>query len=174
MIRLARMGSLGSLGLLGILLAGCASQRIVPRPTHEGESSYRALPATDMTHYQLALGAVSGGAVPLDHPAPTYPPSQLAACPPEIRLRALLIVGTDGKVDEVRVDNVAGVAPAFATAVRTAAAQWRFVPLSISRWASDANGNSHLVESVLKPFSLPYEFGFSCHDGKPQTSTSAS
>lgn len=171
MIRLARMGSLG---VLVALLAGCASQRVVAPPSHEGESSYRALPDTDMTHYQLALGAVSGGAVPLDHPAPIYPSTQLAACPPEIRLRALLIVGTDGKVDDVRVDNVAGVAPAFATAVRAAAGQWRFVPLSISRWAADANGHSHRVETVLKPFSLPYEFRFSCHDGKPQTSTSAS
>lgn len=171
MIRFARIWSLG---MLGALLAGCASQRLVPPPSHEGESSFRALPEAGMAHYQLALGAVSGGAVPLDHPAPIYPPSQLAACPPKIRLRALLIVGTDGKVGDVRVDSATGVAPAFAAAVRTAARQWRFVPLSISRWAADANGNSHPVETVLKPFSLPYEFSFSCHDGKPQTSTNAS
>lgn len=171
---MVRFAHIGSLGVSVALLAGCAGQRVVPPPSHEGESSFRALPDTHMTHYQLALGAVSGGAVPLDHPAPTYPPSQLITCPPQIRLRALLIVGTDGKVNDVRVDNAAGVAPAFAAAVRAAAGQWRFVPLSISRWASDANGNSHLVESVLKPFSLPYEFSFSCHDGKPQTSTSAS
>ena len=169
MVRFARIGSLG---VLVAVLAGCASQRTVPPPVHEGASSFRALPEAGMTHYQLALGAVSGGAVPLDHPAPTYPPSQLAACPPQIRLRALLVVGTDGKVDDVRVDNAAGIAPAFTAAVRAAAGQWRFVPLSISRWASDANGNSHEVETVLKPFSLPYEFSFSCHDGKPQTSTS--
>lgn len=171
MIRLARTWLLG---ILGASLVGCASQRVVPPPSHEGESTFRALPETGMTHYQLALGAVSGGGVPLDHPAPTYPASQLSACPPEIRLRALLIVGTDGRVDDVRVDNEAGIAPAFATAVRVAAGQWRFVPLSISRWAGDANGHSHRVETVFKPFSLPYEFSFSCHDGKPQTSTSAS
>jgi hypothetical protein len=171
---MARFARISSPTVLAVVLAGCASQQVVPPPFHEGESSYRVLPEPGMTRYQLALGAVAGGAVPLDHPAPVYPPSQLAACPPSIRLRALMIVGTDGKVDDVRVDETAGVAPAFARAVRAAAAQWRFVPLSISRWAADANGNSHLVESVLKPFSLPYEFSFSCHDGKPRTSSSAS
>ena len=171
---MVRFASIGLSGVLAVVLAGCASQRVVSPPSHEGESSFRALPEAGMARYQLALGAVSGGAVPLDHPAPVYPASQLAACPPEVRLRALLIVGTDGKVDDVRVDKAAGVAPAFAEAVRATARQWRFVPLSISRWASDANGNTHEVETVLKPFSLPYEFSFRCHDGKPETSTSAS
>ena len=171
MVRFARIGSLG---VLAAVLAGCASQRVMPPPVHEGASSFRAMPEAGMAHYQLALGAVSAGAVPLDHPAPVYPADQLAACPPEVRLRALLIVGTDGKVDDVRVDDAAGVAPAFAKAVRAAAGQWRFVPLSISRWAADANGNSHQVETVFKPFSLPYEFSFSCRDGRPRTSTSAS
>lgn len=156
-----------------LALAGCASQHTLPPPNHEGQASFRALPEAGMTRYTLALGAVAGGGVPLDHPAPVYPASELARCVPEIRLRALLIVGTDGAVDEVRVTPSAGVAAAFTDAVRATARRWRFVPLSISRWAADANGNSHEVESVLKPFSLPYEFSFSCHDGKPNTSTSA-
>lgn len=160
--------------MLGLLLAACARQQVVPpATTHRGEASYRALEDTHMAHYQLALGSTSSGATPIEHPAPAYPSAQLASCPPPVSLRALLIVGTDGMVDEVRVEPAPGVAGAFADAVRAAASQWRFEPLQISRWAADANGRTHPVETVAKPFSLPYEFRFACHDGKPQTGSSA-
>jgi hypothetical protein len=159
---------------LGLLLAACARQQVVqPSAAHQGEASYRALDDTHMAHYQLALGSTSSGAAPIEHPAPAYPSTLLARCPPPVSLRALLIVGTDGKVDEVRVQPAPGVAGAFADAVRAAALQWRFEPLQISRWAADANGGTHTVETVAKPFSLPYEFRFACHDGKPQTGSSA-
>jgi hypothetical protein len=172
MIRMIRRARNWPAGLLGMLLAGCASQSVVP-PIHRGESSYRSLSDRHMAHYQLALGATFTGATPLHYPAPDYPPALLASCPPPVAIRALLIVGTDGKVDEVRVTPVPDVAPAFVAAVRVAALQWRFEPLEIGRWADDANGDSHPVETVTKPFSLPYEFRFACHDGKPQTGSSA-
>jgi hypothetical protein len=156
-----------------MLLAGCASQQTVPVPTHRGESSYRMAAAQGMVRYELPLGATSSGAVPIDHSVPAYPKALLAGCPPPVRLRALLIVGVDGNVDEVRVAPAPGVDPAFAAAVRAAALQWRFEPLRIDRWAADANGDTHPVESVAKPFSLPYEFSFACRDGKPQTGVGA-
>jgi hypothetical protein len=159
-------------GLLGLLLAGCASQQVAT-PEHHGESSYRALSNQHMAHYQLELGATYSGATPLQHPAPVYPPALLASCPPPVTMRALLVVGTDGKVDDVRVTPVPGAAPAFAAAVRDAALQWRFEPLQIGHWAADARGDSHPVDVVTKPFSLPYEFRFACRDGKPQTGSSA-
>jgi len=168
---------LAPLGWLAGLLAACASQPAkLTQPSYRGESSYRALSEQGMAHYQLALGATSSGAVPIDHPPPVYPKALLARCPPRVRLRALLIVGIDGKVDEVRLQdpsNQAGIDPAFAAAVRAAARQWRFEPLRITRWAADADGDSHTVETVSKPFSLPYEFSFACRDGKPRTGTSA-
>lgn len=160
--------------LCGAWLAGCAGQRMVrPAPVHQGESSYRALSDRGMVRYQLALGSISSGAAPIDHPAPVYPASQLAACPSLVRLRALLIVDTRGKVGEVRINPAPGVAPAFAVAVRKAAMQWTFVPLSISHWAANANDDSHTVDTEFMPFSLPYEFSFACHDGKPRTGSSA-
>jgi hypothetical protein len=62
---------------------------------------------------------------------------------------------------------------AFIDAVRAAALQWQFQPLSISRWAADADGNSHVVDSGTRPFSLTYVFRFECHAGQSSVSAAA-
>lgn len=156
-------------------LAACSTLSTRPpvADTHQGEATYHVLADEHMAHYQLALGSTSSGAVPLDHPAPTYPSAMLSSCPAEVRVQALLIVGTDGKVDEVRVDDAQAIAPAFVGAVRTAATGWRFEPLVISHWAADAHDESHPVDTQSKPFSLPYEFRFACSAGKPLVSSTA-
>jgi len=85
-----------------------------------------------------------------------------------------LIVGVNGMVGEVRITDEARADAsrrAFIAAVRTAALQWRFNPLMINRWAADADGNSHVVDSETKPFSLDYVFRFECHAGKGRVST---
>lgn len=155
------------------LLVACSSQptRAPATISHEGEASYQALPDDQMAHYPLAMGTTSSGAALLDHPAPSYPSDMLASCPAEVRLRALLIVGNDGTVDEVRVDDESGVAPAFAAAVRTAAMGWRFEPLVISHWAADGNAEAHPVDTETKPFSLPYAFRFACHAGRAEATS---
>jgi hypothetical protein len=56
--------------------------------------------------------------------------------------------------------------------VRVAALRWRFEPLVISRWAADANDQTHTVDTGTRPFSLPYEFRFACHAGKAAVSSS--
>jgi hypothetical protein len=60
---------------------------------------------------------------------------------------------------------------AFIAAVRTSARQWQCNPLTINRWAADADGNSHVVDSETKPFSLDYVFRFECHAGKGMVSS---
>jgi hypothetical protein len=126
-----------------------------------------------MAHYQLAMGSTSSGAALLDHPAPSYPSVMLASCPEQVQLRALLIVGENGEVDEVRIHQAPAVAPAFVAAVRAAAMGWRFEPLVISHWAADANDEAHPVDTEAKPFSLPYAFRFACHAGKAEVSSAS-
>jgi hypothetical protein len=166
-----------SLGLTVVaflaLLAACSSASLRPPATalHQGEASYQLLADDHMAHYPLAMGSTSSGAALLDHPAPSYPSVMLASCPAQVQLRALLIVGENGEVDEVRIDQAPAVAPVFAAAVRAAAMGWRFEPLVISHGAADANDEAHPVDTEAKPFSLPYAFRFACRDGKAEVSS---
>lgn len=129
-----------------------------------------------MVRYQLAMGRVSSGTTPVRRVTPIYPAGQLAACPPLREVKALLIVDRAGKVSEVRVPDEAQADAsrrAFITAVRVAALQWRFNPWQVSRWAADAEGNSHLVDEETKPFSRGYAFRFECRAGQPSVSAEA-
>jgi hypothetical protein len=160
--------------LISVALTGCATLRPVPPPAATGEASWRAVPAPGMTRYQLALGDVSSGAEPFLRVAPIYPPDLLASCPAPVDVEALLIVDQAGKVGEVRMADAPRNDTArrqFIDAVRAAARQWQFSPLQISHWAADADGNSHVVDSETKPFSLAYVFRFACHAGKPTVSS---
>ncbi|BDU18892.1 hypothetical protein DYGSA30_03490 [Dyella sp. GSA-30] len=87
---------------------------------------------------------------------------------------ALLIVDTDGKVDEVRVADETQADAAhklFISATREAAKQWQFNPLTIRYWTADANGEQHETGSETRPFSLRYTFHFECRDGRAITHT---
>ncbi|MEO8998021.1 MAG: hypothetical protein ABI227_09510 [Rhodanobacter sp.] len=173
MIRFARMASSA---LLVTLLAGCATtQRIAPPPPI-GDASWHMVAPADTTRYQLAMGDVSSGATPFRRVTPIYPDDQLAACPPPQEVQAQLIVDQVGKVSDVRVVAEAQAAAnrrPFIAAVRVAALQWQFSPLQISHWAADADGNSYVVDSETKPFSLSYVFRFECHGGESSVSTEA-
>ncbi|WP_153022916.1 hypothetical protein [Rhodanobacter thiooxydans] len=159
--------------VLSLLLAGCVAPRQQPPPPAIGDASWRMVVPPGTVRYPLALGEVSSGATPFRRVAPAYPPDRLASCPPPQEVPALLIVDGQGKVGEVRVTGEpqadAG-RQAFIDAVRAAALQWQFSPLTINRWAADADGNSHVVDSETKPFSLAYVFRFECHAGKPTVS----
>ncbi len=161
-----------------LLLTACAPTRRAkpPAPPATGEASWRQVSTPGMVHYQLALGEVSSGATPFQRITPIYPVDQLATCPPPQEVQALLVVDQAGKVSEVRVVDEAQADAdrrQFNAAVRVAALQWQFSPLQISHWAADANGNSHVVDSETKPFSLRYVFRFECHDGKSVVSSAA-
>lgn len=157
--------------LLLALLAGC-TQATRPAPTSPGvgSASYRTDATSDLTHYQLALGQTATGATPDVHRAPSYPPAMLAACPARVELPARVVVGEDGRVEDVRVTPASGQAP-FAQAVRAAVGAWRYTPLTISRWAADAEGVSHPVDTEARPFSLDYVFTFRCEHGRASVST---
>lgn len=161
-----------------LLLAACATtQHTKPTaPPATGEASWREVSTPGMVHYQLALGEVSSGATPFQRVTPIYPIDQLATCPPPQEVQALLVVNRAGKVSEVRVVGEAQAESnrrPFIAAVRMAVLQWQFNPLQISRWAADAEGNSHVVDSETKPFSLSYVFRFECQAGKSTVSSAA-
>lgn len=163
--------------VFSVVLAGCATTQHIPPPPATGDAWWRIVLPPGTTRYQLALGEVSSGATPFQRVAPIYPPDQLAACPAPVEVEASLIVDQAGKVSEVRVADEAAVVPnrrPFVDAVRVAAWQWQFTPLQINHWAADANGNSHVVDSEVKPFSLIYVFRFECHAGHASVSTEAS
>jgi hypothetical protein len=160
-------------GLL-VLLAGCATTLPIPPPPPTGDASWRQVAAPGTVRYQLAMGDVSSGGTPFKRVAPIYPASLLTACPPPQDVSALLVVGDKGAVSEVRVAGEAQADAgrrAFIAAVRTAAMQWEFNPLTINHWAADSHGESHVVDSETKPFSLNYVFRFECHAGKAAVST---
>ncbi|RDI99250.1 hypothetical protein DVT68_10325 [Dyella solisilvae] len=123
-----------------------------------------------MQHIPLALGQAStGGDVP-SHPLPVYPPTLVTARLPPQEIRARLMVDEQGKVAEVRIDGepqADAQRRLFAAAVREAALQWIFMPLRTSRWAADAAGNAHDVDSGPQPFSVGYLFRFAWRDGRP-------
>lgn len=149
----------------------------MPPPPPTGDASWHVVVPAGTTRYQLAMGDVSSGATPLHRVTPIYPADQLARCAPPQEVQAQLVVDVDGKVSEVRVPDEAqaGVDQrAFIRAVRVAALQWQFSPLQINHWAADADGNSHVVDSQTKPFSLSYVFHFECHNGASSVSTEAS
>ena len=159
-----------------LVLGGCATTQPEPPPPATGDASWRMEAPPGTVRYQLALGEVSSGATPFQRVSPVYPPGQLASCPPPQEVPALLVIDDKGVVGEVRVAFEAQADPvgrAFIDAVRAAALQWKFNPLQINRWAADADGNSHVVDSQTRPFSLTYIFRFECHAGKSTVSAAA-
>lgn len=165
-----RYGSCAAL----LLLTACATTQVATPPAPKGDASWRMVVPKDTVRYQLAMGEVSSGGTPFQRVAPVYPIDQLSSCPPPQEVPALLIVDKAGKVSEVRVagETMADAhRRAFTAAARAAALQWRFNPLQINRWAADANGDSHVVDSVTEPFSLAYVFRFECTAGRPEIST---
>jgi hypothetical protein len=161
-------------GLLLLLLAACATTRPEPPAQGTGDATWHAVPPPGITRYTLSMGDISSGANLIDRVAPVYPPGLLVACPAPVEVTALLIVNRSGKVSEVRVaheaDADANQRP-FIAATRAAARQWLFNPLLIKHWAADADGNSHVVDSVIQPFSLTYVFRFECHAGNTHVSS---
>ncbi|MDR3444159.1 hypothetical protein DyAD56_05410 [Dyella sp. AD56] len=173
MPHLVRLASVLSIGL-----AGCASAPSPGpvKPGTEGDTSYRSVSKDDLQHYPLAIGQVSTGAAPREHPAPAYPPTLLDQRLPPREVEARLIVNEEGRVSEVRIAEEAQAdadTHLFDDAVRAAAMQWIFEPLRINQWAADANGNTHEVSSEARPFSMDYVFRFAWKDGKPVTDASA-
>lgn len=160
------------LPLLG--LASCAQQPQRPLAPPPGtEVRYEAVADKSLPVYQMHASQVAYGAkIAPGNPVPIYPPSMLRADAPPVSVQALLIVGTDGRVSEVRMaaDQADGAMAAYAAAVAGTVLQWRFEPLLISEWATRPDGSEYRTGAVAKPFSQTYVFRFSIKDGKPSVS----
>jgi hypothetical protein len=153
------------------LLAGCARDALKPSTEPGvGSASYRTVTDSGLARYSLSMGQVAMGATLEAHDPPTYPGAMLSTCPARVELPARVIVGVQGDVDEVRLDPPPAQRP-FADAVRQAVRAWHYIPLTITRWAADADGNSHPVDSESKPFSLDYVFTFRCEHGRTSVSS---
>lgn len=170
-----RPASMTALALYAVMLAGCATIGPVS-PASGGATSSRIGASPDMRSYSLALGHVASGGAPKAQVTPMYPAALLATCPASVEVPARLIIDRGGQVTEVRVAGEAAAGAdrrAFIDAVRTAAMQWSFQPLQVARWAADADGNSHVVDSEALPYSLGYRFHFTCRGGRTQVSADA-
>lgn len=128
-----------------------------------------------MKHYALPMGDISSGGTAIERTLPVYPTSLLAACPSPVEVRVRVDVDRAGRVEQVSgmaIDD-ATAAPRwrqYFLAAQTAAMQWRFNPLQVTRWAADVDGNSHVVDSANQPFERRYVFRFECRAGAPVVS----
>jgi hypothetical protein len=159
---------------LALLLGACTQTPTKPMagPVNQGNTSWREKADKGTAHYQLAMGQVASGGSPFQRVDPIYPAALLANCPAPVDVDVLVIVDTDGKVDEVRVADEAQAddeRKPFIAAAREAAKQWQFNPLTIRYWTADANGEQHETSSETRPFSLGYTFHFECRDGRAVT-----
>lgn len=157
---------------LAVLLAGCAPPRPTRPPAPQTRVNYRAVPDKHLRHYAIAPSQTLIAPDPRpDNPAPAYPPDLVARDLPPVEVRALLVVDATGRVRLVRIASEATDGPVqrrFDAAVRAATLRWRFAPLRIANWVTDANGDEHRASSDPRPFSQSYAFRFEVHDGKPQ------
>lgn len=158
---------------VALLLTSCAAHTArTPSDPGQGSASYRVAADTGLAHYSLALGQIAMGATLEQHVPPNYPGSMLATCLPRVELPARVIVGTKGIVDDVRMTSQPAQYP-FADAVRQAVRSWRYTPLTFTRWAANADGTSHPVDTEARPFSLDYVFTFRCEHGHTSVSSGA-
>jgi TonB family protein len=159
-------------GVTCLVLAACShSVRTVPPPqTHV---DYQSVATPDTHHYVLRPGESSTHPKLIERPAPGYPASMIPLHLAQVTVRVKVIVGTNGKVDDVRIAHTGAAYPGmFDQAVHDAVSNWRYTPLQFLRWRDeyDAQGKlvgSHQVAVESKPFSLDYEFHFNLRDGRP-------
>lgn len=165
-----------SMWLAAGMLAGCAPVRppSPPPPRPRAQVNYQAVADKHLKHYSIAPSQTFIAPDPQpDNPAPAYPPDLVARALPPVEVTALLIVDEQGRVREVRIASEAMDGPLqrrFDAAVRAATLRWRFAPMRIANWVTDANGDERRVGSTPKPFSQAYRFRFEVHDGKPRVS----
>jgi hypothetical protein len=157
---------------LGASLIGCVD---TSRPSSRTHVAFRSVEAPATERYQEREGETATATVPLASPAPEYPAQMVGLHLAHVAVTAKVIVDTEGKVSEVRIEPAgtgAGHPVAFDDAVRAAVAQWRYTPLRIRSFEEvlDVEGNvtdTRVVKDEAKPFSLDYEFDFDLRDGKP-------
>jgi hypothetical protein len=154
-------------------LLGCVH---TARPSAQPHVEYRSVEAPGTEHYEEREDETATVTVALEQLAPEYPADMIGLHLPHVVVTAKLIVDTEGRVSEARIEPPAGSdvehPAAFDDAVRNASVRWRYTPLRIRTFEDilDAEGNvtgTRVVKDEAKPFSLDYEFDFDLRDGKP-------
>lgn len=106
-----------------LLLPGChPSVRPSPPQAVVGDVSYQAIADKSLGHYQLKMGQASIAPAQLANKPPRYPPAQIARQRPDVVISALLVVGADGRVHDVRfapADATGAAAPPRRSRVRS-------------------------------------------------------
>ena len=157
-----------------ISLSACGTRSVL-KPTANPETSYKLITPPDASHYTLQPGQSASLPAPVigHFTPPAYPASLAHPGMPPVVVKAQLVFGSDGKVQEVVIlaDSYAGAAHAlFEDAVRMAARNWAFTPLVFEECTGDGSAPVKL-ERNAKPFSLWFEFSFGMADGKPIVET---
>jgi hypothetical protein len=136
--------------------------------------NYQAVADTHLKHYTIAPSQTVIAPDPSPrNPVPVYPLELVAKGLPPVAVSALLIVDGEGRVRDVRIASQAtddALHRRFDAAVRAATLHWRFAPLRIANWVTDAHGDEYREGSTARPFSQAYRFRFEVHDGKPRVS----
>lgn len=171
---IARGGICIALPMLVMQLSAC-STRTVLKATAQPETSYKLITPPDAPHYALRQGQSAQLPKPvIGHFAPpVYPGSLAKAGMPLVKLKAQLVFGADGKVQDVYFlpGSYAGVGRAlFEEAVRAAARDWAFTPLVFEAYSNPAM-DAGTLQREARPFSLWFEFSFEMVRGKPVVET---
>jgi hypothetical protein len=150
---------------LAAAAGGCAA------PQH-GKSSIEML--TPITHAGASMTgkATMDASVDAESPEavgelkkPAYPPAALAAKAGEVVVYATVTIDTDGKVSDVSPSwdrlNIPGpYSDLFLSAVRAAAADWKFIPAHLVHWKRHPNGQDEYLYSELIPAQFDVKFTF--------------
>lgn len=166
---------LASTAAITLTLLGC--HHASPRPTtpvREGTSDYRRIDEPAGTrHYTLSPSQSWTPPIVVHNPAPVYPPDLVARELPPVDVVARLSVDKNGHVEAVYVQpdpDHPATPPAFAAAVRRAAAAWRFTPMTFENKTNHGDRPPTVIRT-RKPFSLWFRFHFEIVDGRPSTSS---
>lgn len=156
-----------------LVLAGCAMHAARTGASARPDGAGHTAKPVAMQHYTLPMGNISSGGTAIERPLPVYPKSMLVSCPARFDVHVRMDVNRDGRVEHI-FGVVLDAAPphwhVYFPPVQASAMQWRFNPLRVTHWAADVDGNSHVVDSAIKPFKRFYTFQFACHAGKPVVS----
>ena len=167
--------------VIAVAAALCAcSHNAKPTATApETQVAFRLSAAAGQTpRWEMRKGESANIPAMILHEAPTYPREAIALRLPLVIVAAKVIVDPEGKVSEVRIapGDTTSSRSLFDEAVRTGVSEWRYVPLTFTRWKDVLDAQGNVIESKpeaieRRPFSLDYEFRFELRDGKPFVGT---
>jgi len=104
--------------------------------------------------------------------APEFPAERLSADDLSVQMLARLVIDAEGRVNDVLFDEDAqtDALEPFRDSIRTAALQWKFLPMIIVKAPQPTAKGGMRRQHVPTPVSLWYQFEFTIKNGQPETS----